>query len=88
MKHTDADLALAAHVAECVGADDLYVAWSHEHGPGEVPEVEAVVRDDRPVSAFAEVLVAACAGLVALWQTITSRPVAGAPRAAAPRAAA
>ena len=43
--HTDADLVLAANLAEIVGSEDLYVAWSHETGPGAVPEVEAVVRE-------------------------------------------
>ena len=41
--HTDADLVLAANLAEIVGSEDLYVAWSHESGPGAIPEVEAVL---------------------------------------------
>ena len=45
--HTDADLVLAANLAEIVGSEDLYVAWSHESGPGAIPEVEAVMREQR-----------------------------------------
>ena len=45
--HTDADLVLAANLAEIVGSEDLYVAWSHETGPGAIPEVEAVLREER-----------------------------------------
>src|ERR687893_2215505 len=55
--HTEEDLVLAANVAEVVGSADLYVAWSHENGPGAVPEVEAVVREERPAHPFAELLV-------------------------------
>ena len=43
--HTDADLVLAANLAEIVGSEDLYVAWTHESGPGAIPEVEAVMRE-------------------------------------------
>ena len=78
--HTDADLVLAANVAEIVGSQDLYVAWSHESGAGAVPEVEAVVREETTaVSPFAELFVSVMAGLVAFWQAITSRPVGDAP---------
>ena len=45
--HTDADLVLAANLAEIVGSEDLYVAWTHEAGAGAVPEVEAEVREER-----------------------------------------
>jgi hypothetical protein len=81
LDHTKADLDLAADVADVVGSADLYVAWSHAHGAGEIPEVEAVVRqpEPAPASPFAEVLAAACAGLVALWQVIASRPAAQRP---------
>ena len=37
LDHTDADLVLAANLAEIVGSEDLYVAWSHESGAGAVP---------------------------------------------------
>ena len=45
--HTDADLVLAANLAEIVGSEDLYVVWSHETGPGAIPEVEAELREER-----------------------------------------
>jgi hypothetical protein len=71
--HTDADLVLAAHVAELVGSADLYVAWSHEHGAGAVPEVEAVVREERakPVAAA---LTSVAAGFAAVWRALFTRP--------------
>lgn len=68
--HTDADLVLAANVADVVGSADLYVAWSHGAGPGAVPEVEAVVREERPVSALGSLF----AGIAAFWHAITRRP--------------
>jgi len=73
--HTDADLVLAANVADVVGSEELYVAWSHGGGPGAVPEVEAVVRDEpSSVSPFAELFVSVMAGLVACWQALVNRP--------------
>ena len=68
--HSDADLVLAANVAELVGSADLYVTWSHETGAGAVPEVEAVVREERPPSPLA----AFFAGLAAIWQALIGRP--------------
>ena len=50
--HTD--LVLAANLAEIVGSEDLYVAWSHETGPGAIPEIEAVLVEARPISALSE----------------------------------
>ena len=41
--HTEADIVLAVNLADIVGSEDLYVAWSHESGPGAIPEVEAVM---------------------------------------------
>jgi hypothetical protein len=72
--HTDADLVLAANLAEIVGSQDLYVAWSHERGPGAVPEVEAVVREQAsggPLGAIVGALTAACA---AFWRALMGRP--------------
>jgi hypothetical protein len=70
--HTDADLVLAANLADIVGSEDLYVAWSHESGAGVIPEVEAVLvapdQDDRP-----GVLATIAAGCAAFWRTITGR---------------
>jgi hypothetical protein len=69
--HTDADLVLAANLAEIVGSEDLYVAWSHEAGAGAVPEVEAVlVEQAAPRPGFLATVAAGCA---AFWRTITGR---------------
>jgi hypothetical protein len=68
--HTDADLVLAANLAEVVGSEDLYVAWTHESGPGAIPEVEAVVREERAVSFFGAVR----AGVVAFWRALLGKP--------------
>jgi hypothetical protein len=72
--HTDADLVLAANLAEIVGSEDLYVAWSHESGAGAVPEVEAVLVESHPTSAFAEVVAVIAAGCAAFWRALTGRP--------------
>ena len=77
-EHTDADLVLAADVAAAVESADLYVAWTHDAGPGGAPEVEAVVRDPQPAPAvanpFAELVVAVVAGVVALWRHLAQAP--------------
>jgi hypothetical protein len=72
--HTDADLVLAANLAEIVGSEDLYVAWSHEAGPGAIPEVEAVVREQRELSPMAELLGALGAGIAAFWRALMGKP--------------
>jgi hypothetical protein len=74
-EHTDADLVLAADVAVAVSSADLYVAWTHDAGRG-APEVEAVVREERPVPPhpFAELIVAFAQGISALWRTLTGPP--------------
>ena len=62
--HTDADLVLAADVAAAVSSADLYVTWTLDAGAG-APEIEAVVREERPappVNPFAELFVAALPG--------------------------
>jgi hypothetical protein len=71
--HTDADLVLAANVADIVGSADLYVAWSHEGGPGAVPEVEAVLRDERNTSPVADFLAALGAVFVSFWRALFTR---------------
>jgi hypothetical protein len=74
--HTEADLVLAANLAEIVGSEDLYVAWSHEAGPGAVPEVQAVVCEQRrstPLGALA-------AGFSAFWRALMGRADEGVPR--------
>jgi hypothetical protein len=68
--HTEADLVLAANLAEVVGSEDLYVAWSYEAGPGAIPEVEAVLVDHEPRGFFAAV----AAGFGAFWRALTGRP--------------
>ena len=89
-EHTDADLVLAADVAAAVSSADLYVTWTFDAGAG-TPEVEAVVREERPVpqaNPFAELFVAIFQGVAALWRSLTgppaqrlpATPVAGAAR--------
>jgi hypothetical protein len=76
-EHSDADLVLAADVAEAVSSADLYVAWTHEAGPGGAPEVEAIVREPAPARAanpFADLFAAMVQGVVALWQHVTGPP--------------
>jgi hypothetical protein len=82
--HSDADLALAADVAAAVGSEDLYVTWSHAEGPGLAPEIEALVRDERPASAFTGALVAIGQALAALARALV-HPTAGRPALPAPR---
>ena len=72
--HTDADLVLAANLAEVVGSEDLYVAWSHGAGPGAVPEVEAVVCEHHEMSPMAEFFAAVGAGVSAFWRALLGRP--------------
>ena len=74
--HTEADLVLAANLAEIVGSEDLYVAWSHETGAGAVAEVEAVLVDAHPASAFGELLATIGAGFAAFWRALLGRPAA------------
>ena len=72
--HTDADLVLAANLAEIVGSEDLYVAWSHDSGPGAIPEVEAVLVEADPMSAFGELVATIGAGFAAFWRALLGRP--------------
>lgn len=72
--HTDADLVLAANLAEIVGSEDLYVAWSHETGAGAIPEVEAVVREQPLGSPLGEVVSALAAACGAFWRALLGRP--------------
>ena len=89
-EHTDADLVLAADVAAAVSSADLYVTWTIEAGTG-TPEVEAVVREERPVietNPFADLLVALFQGVATLWRSLTGPPaqrIAPAPVAGATR---
>jgi hypothetical protein len=72
--HTDADLVLAANLAEIVGSEDLYVAWSHESGAGAVPEVDAVLVESHHASALSEVFALVAAGCAAFWRALVGRP--------------
>lgn len=72
--HTDADLVLAANLAEIVGSEDLYVAWTHEAGAGAVPEVEAEVREQRRMSPLAAIFAAIGAGFAAFWRALLRGP--------------
>jgi hypothetical protein len=69
--HTDADLVLAANLAEVVGSEDLYVAWTHESGPGAIPEVEAVMVEHGAAVGF---FAAVGAGVVAFWRALLGKP--------------
>ena len=74
-EHSDADLVLAADIAQAVASEDLFVAWTYEAGPGGTPEVEAVVREAAPkreVNPFAELFVAMMQGVVNLWQHLAN----------------
>jgi hypothetical protein len=82
--HTDADLVLAANLAEIVGSEDLYVAWSHETGPGAIPEVEAVLVEARPLNPFGEFFSALVAGFAGMWRALLGRPSNAAVHSAPP----
>jgi hypothetical protein len=83
--HSDADLVLAANVAAIVGSEDLYVAWTHSTGAGAVPEVQAVLREERP-GVIVTVVAALIAGARAVWHGLTQSPVPVSPAATAPAA--
>jgi len=89
-EHSDTDLVLAADVAAAVGSEDLYVAWSHEAGPGAVPEIEAIVRDQPPHYGLGMFFSDVLAGIAAIFRGLFSAPArsVAAPPAAArdPRA--
>jgi hypothetical protein len=82
--HTDADVLLAANLAEIVGSEDLYVAWSHQSGPGAIPEIEAVLVHARPLNPFAEFGAAVAAAFGAMWRALLGRPRNGAVHSAPP----
>jgi hypothetical protein len=82
--HTDADVVLAANLAEIVGSEDLYVAWSHESGPGAIPEIEAVLVLPRPLNPFAEFAAAFAAGFAGMWRALLGRPRTGTLHSAPP----
>jgi len=71
--HTDADLVLAANLADIVGSEDLYVTWSFESGPGAIPEVEAILVEQRPLSPLAALAAALGAAAVTLFRALSGR---------------
>ena len=71
--HTDADLVLAANLADIVGSEDLYVTWSFESGPGAIPEVEAILVEQRPLSPLAALTAALGAAAVTLFRALSGR---------------
>jgi hypothetical protein len=71
--HTDADLVLAANLAEIVGSEDLYVTWTHESGAGAVPEVDAVLVEARRPHGFGEIVGLVGAGFAAFWRALVGR---------------
>jgi hypothetical protein len=77
-EHSDADLMLAANLADIVGSEDLYVTWTHDTGPGAVPEIEAILRDERP-SPLVELAGAFFAGLGSLLRAFFSAGAATSP---------
>jgi hypothetical protein len=82
--HSDLDLVLAANLAATIGSEDLYVAWTHDAGPGAVPSIEAVLREERP-STVLSVLAGLFAGVLAAWHGLLHSPApAAAARGAAP----
>jgi hypothetical protein len=90
--HTDADLVLAANLADIVGSEDLYVTWSYETGPGAIPEVDAVLVEQRPLSPLAELFASIADGFAGMWRALTGRrrgaaAVAAPPADQAPRTA-
>ena len=85
-EHTDADIVLAADVAAAVSSADLYVVWTHDAGQG-APEIEAVVREERPVAPagpFTGLFGAIANGFSALWRSLVGPP---APRVSTPQLA-
>ena len=51
-QHSDADLILAGQIADLVGSGELFVAWTHDEGPGARPAVAARMRT--PLNPVAE----------------------------------
>jgi hypothetical protein len=82
--HTDADLVLAANVADVVGSEDLYVTWSYETGPGAIPEVDAVLVEQRPLSPLSEFFSALGARFASFVRALFGRSRRDAAHAAPP----
>jgi hypothetical protein len=69
-EHTDADLILAAHVAQAVDSAELFVAWTPQSGRA-IPEIEAELRE--PLHPVAEAVALFAQGLIELWRAVTGR---------------
>jgi hypothetical protein len=76
-QHSTADLVLAGQVAEAFDSEDLYVAWTHDSGPGVRPTVQAVVRD-APPHPLAEAFAVLFAAIAHMFRAMT-RPAAPQP---------
>jgi hypothetical protein len=74
--HTDADLVLAAVIAQVVDSGELYVTWTESAGQAP-PAVGALVRE--PGSPWAEALGLLVRAVAEVWVSLTRRP--GAPPA-------
>jgi hypothetical protein len=69
--HTDADLVLAAEIAQVVDSGELYVTWTESAGQAP-PAVGALVRE--PGSPGAEVLGLVARAVAEMWVALTRRP--------------
>jgi hypothetical protein len=76
-EHTNADLVLAAEVAQVVDSGELYVTWTESAGHA-APAVGALVRE--PVSPWAEAFGLLVRAVAELWVAFTQRPAAPAPQ--------
>jgi hypothetical protein len=90
-EHSDADVVLAANVAESVGCTELYITWTHDAGAGAIPDVQAILHDRRP-SFLAELMALVRAGARTLWHGLVEVPpaapaIATGPQHRRPRAA-
>jgi hypothetical protein len=72
-QHTDADLILAANLADVVGSEDLYVAWTHDSGARAVPEVDAVLVEARRAGGLAEIVAHVGSGFAAFLRALVGR---------------
>jgi hypothetical protein len=72
--HSDHDVVLAATISTGIGSEDLYVTWTYDGGAGAIPEVQALVRDERrpTVRTF---LAGLRARVIAAWYGLTDPPL-------------
>jgi hypothetical protein len=78
VEHTEADLVLAGQIAELMDSDELYVAWTPEHGAS-APEVMAVLR--APATHWLGLIVQAARDI---WAAMRNREGSRAPLALPP----